>query len=130
MHTDRGRGEGVVGWEDERAPVLTAVVGSVLGSCDDVMPFQDVGLGGVGSDVRRGVLSDGFVFARQALVCRTCSHGELRRWRCLEMVLGRDCVAKNENTRRNRRPWDKGSECLKRAIESRIYCDFGDGGAT
>lgn len=86
MHTDRGRGEGVVGWEDERAPVLTAVVGSVLGSCDDVMPsgelyvsrwldtieassgrclLQDVGLGGVGSDVRRGVLSDGFVFARQ-----------------------------------------------------------------
>ena len=42
MHTDRRRSEGVVGREDERAPVLTAVVGSVLGSCDDVMPSGEL----------------------------------------------------------------------------------------
>lgn len=42
MHADRGRGEGVVGREDKGSPVLAAVVRSVLGTCDDVMPSGEV----------------------------------------------------------------------------------------
>ena len=38
MHSDRGRGEGIVGWERQRAPVLAAMVGSVLRTRNDVVP--------------------------------------------------------------------------------------------
>lgn len=38
MHADRGRGEGVVGREDEGAPVLALVVRSVFGAGEDVVP--------------------------------------------------------------------------------------------
>ena len=39
MHADGGRGEGVGGREEERAPVLAVVVGSVGGAGQDVVPF-------------------------------------------------------------------------------------------
>lgn len=38
VHADRGRGEGVVRWEDEGPPVLALVVGSVFGTGEDVVP--------------------------------------------------------------------------------------------
>lgn len=38
MHADCGRSEWVVGWEDEGAPILTAMVGSVFGTGDYVVP--------------------------------------------------------------------------------------------
>lgn len=38
VHSDGWRGEGVVGREHERAPVLAAVVGSVFGAGDYVVP--------------------------------------------------------------------------------------------
>lgn len=38
VHADGGRGEGVVWREEERAPVLAAVVGCLLWAGDDVVP--------------------------------------------------------------------------------------------
>ena len=51
MHADCGRGEWVVWWEHERAPVLAAFVGGVGRAGEDVVPFEDVGFAGVGDDV-------------------------------------------------------------------------------
>ena len=38
-------------------------VGGGRGPGQDVVPFEDVGFGGVGGDVRRWVLLDGLVFS-------------------------------------------------------------------
>lgn len=38
MHAYGGRGKGVIGREDEGAPVLAAVVWRVLGAGDDIVP--------------------------------------------------------------------------------------------
>lgn len=38
MHADGGRSEGVVGREDQGAPVLAVVVRGILGAGDDVVP--------------------------------------------------------------------------------------------
>lgn len=51
MHADCGRGKGV-GWgKEEGSPILAASVGSAGGAGEDVMPFKDVGFGGVGGYV-------------------------------------------------------------------------------
>lgn len=39
MHADRGGSKGVVGWEEECAPVLAVYVGGVWGAREDVVPF-------------------------------------------------------------------------------------------
>lgn len=62
MHSDCGGCEGVVWRENQGAPILTIVVGCVWRAGKDIMPFEDVGLGGVGNDVWWGVLGDSFVF--------------------------------------------------------------------
>lgn len=46
VHPDRGRREGVVRWEDQRAPVLAAMIGRVGRAGDDVMPSVVFGVGG------------------------------------------------------------------------------------
>jgi hypothetical protein len=38
VHTDRRRGEGVVRWEDQCAPVLSVIVGCLLWAGDYVVP--------------------------------------------------------------------------------------------
>lgn len=43
VHADRGRGEGVVRREHQRAPVLAAGVGRAGRPGQDVVPFEDVG---------------------------------------------------------------------------------------
>ena len=63
VHADCRRGEGVVGWELEDAPVLAVGVGGVGGSGEDVVPFEDVGFGGVRDYVGWGCCLDGCVFA-------------------------------------------------------------------
>lgn len=75
MHADGGRGEGVVRGEHEGAPVLAAFVGGVGGAGEDIVPFEDVLLRGVGDDVGRGGLGDGGVFAGEALGCGGGGHG-------------------------------------------------------
>ena len=47
VHADCGGSEGVFGREDEGAPVLAANVGGVGGAGEDVVPFEDVGFGGM-----------------------------------------------------------------------------------
>jgi hypothetical protein len=54
VHADRWWGEGVVGWEHERAPVLPAFVGGVGRAGEDIVPFEDVGFAGVGDYVGWG----------------------------------------------------------------------------
>jgi hypothetical protein len=39
------------------------MIGRFWRSSEDIMPFKNVGLGGVGDDVGRGILGDGLVFA-------------------------------------------------------------------
>lgn len=68
MHPDRGRSEGVVGWEEERAPVLAVLVGGRGRAGEDVVPFEDVGFRGVGGDVGWRVGGDGGVFAGELRV--------------------------------------------------------------
>lgn len=43
MHADRGWGEGIVGWEEESSPVLTALVRRRWRASEDIVPFEDVG---------------------------------------------------------------------------------------
>jgi hypothetical protein len=38
VHPDCGGCEGVVGWEDQGAPVLSIVIGCVWGAGEDVVP--------------------------------------------------------------------------------------------
>lgn len=38
MHPDRGRCEGVGGWEEECAPILTIFIGSFGWASDDIVP--------------------------------------------------------------------------------------------
>lgn len=63
VHADRRRGKGVVGWEEEGAPILAAGVGGGRGPSEDVVPFKDVGFGGVRDNVGGWVGLDGLVFA-------------------------------------------------------------------
>lgn len=39
VHPDGGGCKGIVGWEHERAPVLTAFIGSIWRPGEDVVPF-------------------------------------------------------------------------------------------
>lgn len=39
VHADRGRCEGVIRWENQGTPVLTAFVGSIGSAGEEVMPF-------------------------------------------------------------------------------------------
>lgn len=74
MHADSWWCERVIGRKDESAPILAAVIRSVLGTSDDVVPFKDVALRGVRGDVGRRVLRYGLELACQALVCGLASH--------------------------------------------------------
>lgn len=74
VHPDRGRSEGVVGREGQRAPVLPAVVGGAGRAGQDVVPFEDVGFGGVRGDVVDGGLGEVSVFASEAFVGGTGGH--------------------------------------------------------
>lgn len=64
MHADRGGSEWVVWREDEGAPVLSAGVRCVRRTREDVVPFEDVVLGGVGGNVRRWGGREVLVFAQ------------------------------------------------------------------
>ena len=77
MHADCGRCEGVVGREHQRAPVLSAGVGSVGRAGEDVVPFENVCLGGMSDDIWGWVLLDVLVFAGKALVGCLGGHGEV-----------------------------------------------------
>ena len=68
VHANRGRGEGVVWREHERAPVLAAFIGGFGRAGQDVVPFEDVALGGMRNDVGRRVFGNGFVFPGETLV--------------------------------------------------------------
>lgn len=63
VHADGGWGEGVVGREEEGSPVLAVFVRGVGWAGEDVVPFEDVGFGGVGDYVGGRVGLDGLVFA-------------------------------------------------------------------
>lgn len=68
MHDDRWRRKRVVWRKHQRSPVLAVVIWGGIRSSEDVMPFQNVGFGGVSDDIRRGVLSNGFVFSSELAV--------------------------------------------------------------
>lgn len=51
MHANGGWGEGVVWWEDECSPVLSAFVWGAWWPGEDVVPFENVGFGGMSGDV-------------------------------------------------------------------------------
>lgn len=63
VHPDGRGSEGVVGWEEEGPPVLPVFVGGGGRAGEDVVPFEDVGFGGVRGYVGWGVGLDGGVFA-------------------------------------------------------------------
>lgn len=63
VHADGGWGEGVVGREEKGSPVLAVFVRGVGWAGQDVVPFEDVGFGGVGDYVGGWVGLDGLVFA-------------------------------------------------------------------
>lgn len=65
MHADRGWSKRVGRWEEQSAPVLAVHVGSVWGTGEDVVPFEDVVFGRVGDYVGRGVSLDGGIFASE-----------------------------------------------------------------
>lgn len=65
MHTDGGWSEGIVGWEEKGAPVLSAFVGGFRRASEDVVPFKNVAFGGVSDDVGWGILLDCLIFAGQ-----------------------------------------------------------------
>ena len=77
VHADCGRCEGVVGREDEGAPVLAAFVGRLGRPGEDVVPFENVGFGGVGGDEGDGFGGEDLVFSRESLVRCFCGHGEV-----------------------------------------------------
>ena len=74
MHPDRGGCKGVVRWEYERAPILAAFVGGLGWAGEDVVPFEDVALRGVGDDVGWGRLRHVGIFLCKALGCGGCRH--------------------------------------------------------
>ncbi len=63
VHPDGGGREGVVAREEECPPVLPVFVGRARRAGEDVVPFEDVGFGGVRGDVGGWVGLDGGVFA-------------------------------------------------------------------
>ena len=65
VHADRGGSKGIVGREEERAPVLAVRVGGVGRTGEDVVPFQDIVFGRVSDDEWRGISLDGGIFARE-----------------------------------------------------------------
>lgn len=75
VHADGGRGEGVIGREHERTPVLATIVGRVGRAGEDVVPLEDVLLRWVGNDVGRRGLGYGGVLARETLGCGGRGHG-------------------------------------------------------
>lgn len=62
VHFYRGRRKWIIGREQKGTPVLSTMIGSVRGSGEDIMPFEDIGFGGMGFDVWRGIFGDGFIF--------------------------------------------------------------------
>ena len=74
MHADCRRSEGIVWREDQSAPILAIVIWGILGARDDVMPLEDVGVGGMSLDVRGWIFCDRLVLARQALVSSLAGH--------------------------------------------------------
>jgi len=63
VHADCRGSERVVGWEEKGAPILASGVWGGGRTGEDVVPFKDVGFGGVGDDVGGWVGLDGLVFA-------------------------------------------------------------------
>lgn len=63
VHPDAGWGEGVVGREEERTPVLAAGVGGRGWAGDDVVPFEDIRFRGVSLYIRGWGGGYGCVFA-------------------------------------------------------------------
>ncbi len=63
MHSDGGGCEGVVGWEDQGAPVLAVMVGCIWGTGEDVVPSVEyqwtVETEGEGSSYSRMLDSEG-----------------------------------------------------------------------
>ena len=74
VHADGGRREGVLGREGEGAPVLPVLVWGFGRAGEDVVPFEDVGVGRVGGDVWWRVACDGQVFFREAFRCGLGGH--------------------------------------------------------
>ncbi len=75
MHADGGRGEGVLGRENEGAPVLAIGVGCLWCSIYQIMPFEDVGFTRVRGYVGRRIGLEGGVLAREAFVGGFGCHG-------------------------------------------------------
>lgn len=88
MHSYGGWCEGIICWEDERAPVLAVMVRGIWRAGKDIMPsadvsiscnllgegwrgnvLQNVGLGGVSGDEWRGICGNGLVFPGQLSLC-------------------------------------------------------------
>jgi len=68
VHADCGWSEGVFGGKGESSPVLTVVIGSVWWAGEDVVPFEDVGLGGAGGDELGRRFLEVLVFTRETFV--------------------------------------------------------------
>lgn len=62
MHFNGWRRKWIIGWKKKGAPVLSAMVGCIGRSGEDVVPFEDIGFGRMGFNVGRRILGDGFVF--------------------------------------------------------------------
>ena len=62
MHTDSRRSKRVIGWEEERSPILAVMVRRIWRACEDVVPFQNVGFRGLCGDVWGRVGLNGLVF--------------------------------------------------------------------
>lgn len=63
VHADCRGGERVIGWEQKGAPILAPDVWGGGRTGENVVPFENVGFGGVGDDVRGWVGLDSLVFA-------------------------------------------------------------------
>ena len=74
VHADRRRRERILGREGQRAPVLAVLVRCLGRAGEDVVPFEDVGVGRVGGDVWWRVACDGQVFFREAFRCGLGGH--------------------------------------------------------
>lgn len=87
-HSDGWSGEGEVFRKPESAVVLTARVGRIGRTCDDIGPDEDVVWTGVGLNVRNGGFLNVSIVAGETKGVDRCSHND-RRFAVLLKIIER-----------------------------------------
>ena len=107
--------EGVLQRKSKDAVVLAVLIRCFGGSCDHIVPLEDVFFVGARDDVGRGCCGDGLVLFRQSPLCLSGHHcweedtttteregeGEMRR-EMYEMSKKNETVQRDENSRGRR----------------------------